>query len=104
MFFARTRERFLRAEMLERTGRLREADDWYASVPHGAWMDYIYLAPTHLRRGRIHEQLGDRTIAAEHYRMAVELWRDHDPDLADLYREAEDGLRRTTSTVEEVAP
>jgi DNA-binding SARP family transcriptional activator len=104
MFFARTRERFLRAEMLEQIGRLREADDWYASVPHGAWMDYIYLAPTHLRRGRIHERLGDRTVAAEHYRMAVELWRDHDPDLADLYREAEDGLRRTTSTSEGVAP
>lgn len=106
MFFARTRERFLRAEMLERTGRLREADDWYAAVPHGAWMDYIYLAPTHLRRGRIHERLGDRAVAAAHYRMAMELWRDHDrdPDLAGLYHEAEEGLRRTTTASDEAAP
>jgi DNA-binding SARP family transcriptional activator/Flp pilus assembly protein TadD len=95
MFFARSRERFLRAELLERAGRLREADDWYAAVPHGAWMDHIYLAPTHLRRGRIHEQLGDRAGAAEHYRQVAELWRDHDPELAGFYREALEGLRRT---------
>jgi len=95
MFFARSRERFLRAELLERTGRLREADDWYASVPHGAWMDYIYLAPAHLRRGRIQEQLGDPAAASEHYRKAAELWRDSDPELASQYQDALRGLRRT---------
>jgi len=95
MFFARSRERFLRAELLERAGRLREADEWYAAVPHGAWMDYIYLAPTHLRRARIHEQLGDRAGAAEHYRQVAELWRDHDPELAGFYKEAREGLSRT---------
>jgi DNA-binding SARP family transcriptional activator len=98
MFFARSRERFLRADLLERAGRLQEAYAWYAAVPHGAWMDYLYLAPTHLRRGRILERLGDPSGAATHYREAVRLWHDPDPELAALRREAEAGLKRVGRT------
>ena len=97
MFFARSRERYLRATLLERAGRLQEADDWYAAVPHGSWMDYIYLAPTHLRRGAIRERLGDVAGAADQYRRVLALWDDPDPELYGLRREAEAGLARTSA-------
>ena len=96
MFFARSRERYLHASLLERAGRLQEADAWYAAVPHGSWMDYIYLAPTHLRRGAIREKLGDTAGAADHYRRVLDLWDRPDPELSALRREAEAGLARTT--------
>jgi tetratricopeptide (TPR) repeat protein len=97
VFFARTRERFLRAELLERAGRLSEALEWYSAVPNGARLDYVYLAPTHLRRGKILERQGDRAGAATHYRRVLELWQKPDPELAALKREAEDGLRRVSA-------
>jgi tetratricopeptide (TPR) repeat protein len=97
VFFARTRERFLRGESLERAGRLSEAFEWYAAVPNGARLDYVYLAPTHLRRGKILERQGDRAGAAAHYRRVLELWRQPDPELAALRRDAEDGLRRVSA-------
>jgi DNA-binding SARP family transcriptional activator/tetratricopeptide (TPR) repeat protein len=94
MFFARSRERYLRADLLERAGRFEEAYAWYAAVPHGAWMDYLYLAPSHLRRGRILEHLGNSAGAAGHYRQALRLWGVPDPEMAALRREAEAGLKR----------
>ena len=96
MFFARTRERYLRAALLESAGRLDEAYGWYEAVPHGARLDYVYLAPTHLGRGRIRERQGDRGAAAEHYRRVLELWPSPDPALEPLRREARDGLARVT--------
>ena len=96
VFFARTRERFLRGALLERASRLTEAYEWYAAVPHGARLDYVYLAPTHLHRGQILERQGDRAGAAVHYRRVLELWRKPDPELVTLRSEAEDGLRRVS--------
>lgn len=94
VYFARTRERYLRAEMLERVGREVEAEAWYGAVPHEARMDYVYLAPSHLARGRIREQRGDLAGAARQYRQAIALWRDADPVVAALRGEAEAALRR----------
>jgi tetratricopeptide (TPR) repeat protein len=94
-YFARTRERFLRAELLERTGRLEEAYDWYAAAPHAARLDYIYLAPSHLARGRIRERQGDTAAAATHYRKVLELMPAPDPELAAIRQEAEAGLARS---------
>jgi tetratricopeptide (TPR) repeat protein len=94
IFFARTRERYLRAELLARRGRREEAYAWYAAVPNGSWMDYVYLAPTHVRRGQLAERMGRREVAAGHYRKALELWREPDAELSALRREASDGLAR----------
>jgi DNA-binding SARP family transcriptional activator/Flp pilus assembly protein TadD len=94
VYFARSRERFLRAELLARVGRVAEAEAWYGAAPHEARMDYVYLAPSHLARGRIREQRGDFTEAARHYRQVISLWRDADPSIAALRRQAEEGLRR----------
>jgi tetratricopeptide (TPR) repeat protein len=93
-YFARTRERFLRAELLERAGRLDEAYDWYSAVPHGARLDYLYLAPAHLGRGRIGERQGNAAAAAGHYRTVLALMPAPDSELAALRREAEAGLAR----------
>ena len=97
VFFARTRERFLRAELLFREGRLADAYRWYDGVPHGSRLDYLYLAPAHLRRGQIRERTGDLADAEAHYRRALQLWRDPDPELAGLAQEAAAGLRRVTA-------
>jgi DNA-binding SARP family transcriptional activator len=94
VFFARTRERYLRAELLAHKGRLEEAYAWYAAVPNGSWMDYVYLAPTHLRRGQLAERLGRRETAAGHYRKALELWQEPDSELVPLRRAAAEGLAR----------
>ncbi len=94
VYFARSRERFLRAELLDRVGRVVEAEAWYGATPHEARMDYVYLAPSHLAQGRIRERRGDLAGAARHYRQVIALWRDADPSVAALRREAEEGLRR----------
>jgi hypothetical protein len=94
-FFARTRGRFLRAQLLEEAGRDSEAYGWYASLAQGARMDYVFLAPSHLGRGRISERRGDHSQAAGHYRKALELWRDADPEVAAMREEARQGLART---------
>jgi hypothetical protein len=74
VYYARTRERFLRAQLLERAGRLDEAYDWYAGVSHTARLDYIYLAASHQARGRIRERQGDARGAAAHYARAKAIW------------------------------
>lgn len=102
-YFARTRERFVRAQLLEGAGRLEEAYSWYAAVPHGSRLDYLYLAPSHLARGRIRERAGDLAIAAQHYRAARDLWRNADAELAVLTRQAEEGLKRTSAPVRPVS-
>lgn len=70
VYYARTRERFLRAQLLERAGRLDEAYDWYAGVSHTARLDYVFLAASHEARGRIRERQGDARGAAAHYARA----------------------------------
>jgi tetratricopeptide (TPR) repeat protein len=94
IFFARTRERYLHAELLARAGRLEEAYAWYGAVPNGSWMDYVYLAPTHVRRGQLAERMGRREVAAAHFRKALELWPEPDPEMSALRREASEGLAR----------
>lgn len=98
LYYARTRERFLRAQLLERAGRLDEAYDWYASVPYLARLDYVYLGASHLGRGRIRERQGAKDQASAHYRRAVELWVDADAAFQPMRDEASAGLRRVTTT------
>ena len=95
VYFARTRERFMRAQLLERVGRLDEAYDWYASAPYSSRLDYLYLAPSHLGRARIREQQGDRAGAHSHYERALTLLAEADSGAIALHREAMDGSRRT---------
>jgi tetratricopeptide (TPR) repeat protein len=96
-FYARSRERFMLATLLERQGRDAEAEEHYESLPHGAWADYVFLAPAYLGRARIRERRGDRAGAAALYNRALALWDDAGPELAAVQREARAGLARVTA-------
>jgi tetratricopeptide (TPR) repeat protein len=93
-FYMYTAERWLRAELLEQLERYEEAVRWYASIVQSSLYELVYLAPSHLRRGRIQERLGDRQRAAQHYRRVVEVWGECDPELRPAVDEASARLRR----------
>jgi TolB-like protein len=82
-------ERWLRAELLRETGRGAEALRWYATFPDPVARDLPYLAPSHLRRARIHDDAGDAAAAAWHYRRFVELWADADAELQPAVTQAQ---------------
>jgi tetratricopeptide (TPR) repeat protein len=76
------------------TGRLEDAIRWYGSFSSNSIFDFVYLAPSHIRRGRILERLGKPQEAAEHYRLALRLYEGADPELEPLAQEAKVGLVR----------
>jgi eukaryotic-like serine/threonine-protein kinase len=47
-----------------------------------------------LERGRVHERLGNREVAADAYRFVADVWRNADPELQPFAREAAGGLAR----------
>ena len=87
-FLSRARERFLLATLLNEAGRTEEALRWYGTFEDVGAHDRMYIAPSHFRRARIHERLGNLEAAAEHYRAFIELWRDADPEFQPLVEEA----------------
>ncbi len=88
-FYRQSHDRFLRAELLYEMNRDEEAIGWYSSFGQGWGYEYIYFAPSHLRRGEIYERLGQRDQAIEHYTRFVELWQDCDPELRSTVEEAQ---------------
>jgi eukaryotic-like serine/threonine-protein kinase len=88
-FFAQPRERFMQAEALAAQGRDGEAATIYRSLSgQGSLTELSYLAPAQLRLGEIAERQGRADEAAEHYSRVLEAWRDADPPLQPLVREA----------------
>ncbi|HEX2781431.1 MAG TPA: tetratricopeptide repeat protein, partial [Gemmatimonadaceae bacterium] len=77
-------ERWTRAEALHATGREAEAAGWYESLGQTAMHQAVYLAPAALRLGEIAERRRDRQGALAHYRRAITLWNDCDPELRPL--------------------
>ena len=88
-FYARTYERFMRAELLRAAGRDAEALGRYKGIAEIFPYDVVYLALAHLRQGEIYEKLADRDKAAEHYNHFVRLWKECDPVLRPMVEEAE---------------
>jgi tetratricopeptide (TPR) repeat protein len=93
-FYSQGLERYQYAGLLEREGRLDEALRWYNSFTSNSIFDFIYLAPSHIRSGRLLERLGRREEAARHYQQALRLYHASDPEFGPLVREAQDGLAR----------
>jgi tetratricopeptide (TPR) repeat protein len=97
-FFAQSRERFLQAEALVAQSRDGEAAVLYRSLSgQGSLFELAYLAPAQLRLGEIAERQGRADEAAQHYSRVVEVWRDADPELQPLVREASARLAKVRS-------
>lgn len=80
-FFARSRQRFLRGELLRQAGREEEALGWYGALSQIYPFDVIYLAPAYLRREAILRARGESEAAREAHARAAALWKDADPEL-----------------------
>jgi tetratricopeptide (TPR) repeat protein len=72
-------DRYLRAELLLRQGREREAAGWYGSMAQRFSYELVYLAPAQYRLGQIADRAGDSTAALGYYRRFLELWREAEP-------------------------
>ncbi|HEX6574431.1 MAG TPA: BTAD domain-containing putative transcriptional regulator [Gemmatimonadaceae bacterium] len=81
---AQVADRYYRAELLQKAGRFAEALDAYSAATDYSLDGLMYLPFSHLRRGDIYLQMGDRAHAIEHYRKFVALWKDCDPALRPL--------------------
>lgn len=96
-FIARTNERFLRGELLHELGRQDEALRAYESVIDQSPLSIAFLAPTHLRRGEIHEARGEGRLASEQYARFLDLWRDPAPEHQPLVDDVRTRLERLTA-------
>ncbi len=94
-FFSRALDRWLRAELLEESGDLTGALDWYATLSDG-WGEFLFAAPAHLMQAQIHEDLGEVDEAIAHYERFEVLWADADPELQHLVEEARNARERLT--------
>jgi tetratricopeptide (TPR) repeat protein len=93
-FYAEEPARYLRAELLQRMGRDREALDWlhygFADTP----TELAYVGPLHWRQGELYERLGNFEKAREHYQRFLRLWEHCDPSLQPLVAETKSRLAR----------
>ena len=97
-FFAQSRERFIQAEALSAQGRDGEAATLYRSLSgQGSTSELSYLAPAQVRLGEIAERQGRPDSAAAHYSLVLEMWRNADPPLQPLVREARARLAKVRS-------
>ncbi|MFN2398481.1 MAG: BTAD domain-containing putative transcriptional regulator [Gemmatimonadaceae bacterium] len=88
-FYARTYERFMRAELLRAVGRDAEALGWYRGLAEIFPYDIVYLALAHRGQAEIYEKLARKEEAVEHYGHFVRLWRECDAALRPMVIEAE---------------
>jgi hypothetical protein len=86
------------AELLQESGRLAEAAQVYSSVGDYSLDGLPYMPLTHLRRGDVYLQMGDRVRAADHYARFVQAWKECDPDLRPLRAAAEKKLAQLRSS------
>ncbi len=93
---SQARERFLRGEALARLGRGEEALPWFGSFAEFSPYDMLYSAAGHRRRGELLESLGRPVEAAREYARFIELWREADPELQPMVRDARIALARVS--------
>jgi tetratricopeptide (TPR) repeat protein len=91
-FVSLGRDRFVRAQLLQRAGRLDEALQLYNSFTQVSVYDAVFEPPSHLHRAEIYEQRGDLEKAAEHYRQLIKSWADADPALLPAVERARERL------------
>lgn len=96
-YLAQEHSRFRRGEALMALGRHEDALRCFASCFSGTPTEMAYLAATHLRRGRILEQLGRAREAAVEYLWVERLWRDAEPPLQSERAHALERLQAITA-------
>ena len=93
-YFSEEHARYLRGRLLAQAGRDEEAlrliENGFAGTPG----ELYYLAPAHLLQAEIHQRLGDRKVATEHYARFIALWRSCDPSLRPVLEGARAQLAR----------
>jgi tetratricopeptide (TPR) repeat protein len=87
-------ERFWRAEMLREAGQDREALQWYENSMPVSPYEVLFLPIKHLRRGEIHERLGEPEEALRHYSEALEFWRNADPEFQTIVNDVRTRIAR----------
>ena len=97
-FYARTLERYLKAEILQALGRSDEALGWYRSVAEFSSHGVPYMAPSALREAEQAARIGDEALAVERYRRFLAMWGGAEPELQPI---AQAARRRLTGLVVE---
>jgi serine/threonine-protein kinase len=99
LYHSQAYERYLRASLLEETGRLEESLRWYGSFEATGLHDLIFLAPSHWRRGHVYQQLGDAETAQAHYLRFLELWSEADAAFRPMLDDARQQLDSQSGAV-----
>jgi tetratricopeptide (TPR) repeat protein len=77
-FYARTTERFLRGELLQRVGRDDEALPWFEHIAENSPFEVALLPAALLMRGEIHAARGETAEATRLYERFLEMWNEAD--------------------------
>jgi DNA-binding SARP family transcriptional activator/tetratricopeptide (TPR) repeat protein len=93
-FVCQNLERYLRAQVLELLGRDEEALRWYECVSSDFVHEFVFLAPSYLRRATIHDRRGDYAQARDFYQRFIALWRDGEPEEVAVVADAQRRLVR----------
>jgi tetratricopeptide (TPR) repeat protein len=99
LYHSQAYERYLRARLLEESGRLEEALRWYGSFEATGLHDLIFLAPAHWRQGHVYRQLGDQEAARAHFLRFLELWNEADAEFRPMVEDARQQLDLQSSAV-----
>ena len=93
-FYSRGLARFESARVAATLGHPDEALALYAGFADNSLTDLVFAAPAHLESARLFERAGDRARARAEYAAFVALWRECDPALRPLVRDAEAAMAR----------
>jgi tetratricopeptide (TPR) repeat protein len=83
-FYARTAERYARAEALASSGRGEEALRWYEHLAENSPFEVAYVPPSLLRRAEIHAERGEIELSVDLYRRFIQLWAEADPEVRQI--------------------
>jgi DNA-binding SARP family transcriptional activator/TolB-like protein len=90
---------WLRAELLNESGRDLEALRWYETRSDLFIVDAMYLAPALYRAASIYEKRGNRSKAIAAYRGFIDLCKDADPELQPFVSNARERLKTMGSSI-----
>ncbi|NNE46310.1 MAG: protein kinase [Rhodothermales bacterium] len=95
MIVDETFNRWVRAEILKEMGRFEDALTYYTTLSGpGGFLGLLYLGPSYLRRGEVHEALGNDAEAIDFYTRLIELWEGADADLQPNVEQARASIQR----------